>query len=65
MQAGKSGLRISDFVDLKEHLFSMVSISALLTSSVISTEVTEQGINEKRYWDRVSYPKLYRNTTYP
>ncbi|KAI9466647.1 ribosome 60S biogenesis N-terminal-domain-containing protein [Lactarius psammicola] len=44
MQAGKSSLSIGDFVGLKEHLFGMAPISSLLTSSVISAEVTEQGI---------------------
>ncbi len=45
MQAGNSSLPIGDFVGLKEHLFGMAPISSLLTSSVISAEVTEQGIN--------------------
>ncbi|KAH9007194.1 ribosome 60S biogenesis N-terminal-domain-containing protein [Lactarius hatsudake] len=44
MQAGKSNLPIGDFVGLKEHLFGMAPICALLTSSVIGAEVTEKGI---------------------
>lgn len=44
MQAGKSDLPTGDFVGLKEHLFGMAPISTLLTSSVVSAEVTEQGI---------------------
>ncbi|KAI9448397.1 ribosome 60S biogenesis N-terminal-domain-containing protein [Lactarius indigo] len=44
MQAGKSSLPIGDFVGLKEHLFGMVPISTLLTSSAINAEMTEKGI---------------------
>ncbi|KAH9180077.1 ribosome 60S biogenesis N-terminal-domain-containing protein [Lactarius sanguifluus] len=44
MQAGKCNLPIVDFIGLKEHLFGMAPICALLTSSVISAEVTEKGI---------------------
>ncbi|KAI0254170.1 ribosome 60S biogenesis N-terminal-domain-containing protein [Lactifluus subvellereus] len=44
MQVGRSSLRADDFMGLKEHLFSMSPISALFTSSMISVEMTEQGI---------------------
>jgi hypothetical protein len=50
MQAGKSCLRVDDFRRLKEHLFDIPQINALFTSSTISTEVIEQGIEPRVLW---------------
>jgi hypothetical protein len=44
MQVGRSRLRADDFVGLKEHLCTMSPIGVLLTSSMISAEMIEQGI---------------------
>jgi hypothetical protein len=44
MQAGKSVLHVDDFAKLKEHLFGTPEISTLFTSSMISAETVEQGI---------------------
>jgi len=47
MQAGRSAFHLDNFVGLKEHLFGMPQINALLTSSTISSEMIEQGIEPK------------------
>ncbi|KAI0301899.1 transcriptional repressor TCF25-domain-containing protein [Multifurca ochricompacta] len=44
MKTGRSILDAADFKCLKEHLFGMPSVNAVLTSSGISQEVIEQGI---------------------
>lgn len=49
MRVGRSSLRADDFMGLKEHLFSMSPISALFTSSMISVEMIEQGIQPERH----------------
>ena len=48
MQAGRSALHEENFVKLKEHLFGLPQISALFTSSTISSEMIEQGIEFMR-----------------
>jgi hypothetical protein len=44
MRAGRNGLPADDFRRLKEHLFDIPQIITLLTSSMISAEMIEQGI---------------------
>ena len=44
MRAGRSSLHEENFMRLKEHLFGLPGISALLMSSKINSEMIEQGI---------------------
>ncbi|KAI9512767.1 ribosome 60S biogenesis N-terminal-domain-containing protein [Russula earlei] len=44
MQAGRRILHSGSFMGLREHLFGMPQINALFTSSMIGSEVIEQGI---------------------
>jgi hypothetical protein len=54
MRAGRNGLPADDFRRLKEHLFDMPQIIALLTSSMIGVEIIEKGIESTAPCDYLS-----------
>jgi len=54
MRAGRNTFHADDFKRLKEHLFDMSQINALFTSSMISAEVIEQGIESIVPYDYIS-----------
>jgi hypothetical protein len=57
MQAGRHALHPDDFGRLKEHLFEMPQINALFTSSTISADILEQGIESIAY--RITYFDIF------
>ena len=54
MRAGRNSFDADDFKRLKEHLFGMPQINALFTSSMISAEIIEQGIESIVPYDYIS-----------
>lgn len=54
MRAGRNGFHTDDFKRLKEHLFDMPQINALFTSSMISAEMIQQGIESIAPYDYIS-----------
>ena len=56
MQAGRRVLDLDDFKRLKEHLFQMPQINALFTSSTISADILERGIESIAYG--IAYPNI-------